>query len=98
VLDLMPTPPVLLVDFEGGTGQYYGPKNRPITDTAGVEMLLLNADGSLRVAHSGQDLNDPDRTKRETSWIQWLDKVRQDTEAAKTRGPGDGGGGSPRGP
>jgi hypothetical protein len=95
-LDLMPTPPVVLVDFEGGTGQYYGPKNRPVTDSSGVEMLFLNADGSLRVARSGQDLNDADRTKRETTWTEWLNKVLQDSIAAKSRGSGTPGG--PGGP
>jgi hypothetical protein len=99
-LDLMPTPPVLLVDFEGGSGDYFGPKNKQVNDAPGVEMLLLNADGSLRVERSGQDLTDADRTKRETTWMQWLEKVNQDSIAAKTRGPGDGGerGGAPRGP
>ncbi|HEX4588784.1 MAG TPA: hypothetical protein VH120_02565 [Gemmataceae bacterium] len=83
VLDLYPTPPVLLVDFEGGQGQYFGPKNRPVQggDVAGVEMLFLSADGKLRVARSGQDLNDAERTKRETGWMQWLEKVKADSDA-----------------
>jgi hypothetical protein len=97
-LDLMPTPPVLLVDFEGGNGQYYGPKNKTVPDTPGVEMLFLNSDGTLRVARSGQDMNDAERIKRETNWNQWLDKVRQDTEASKTRGTTDPAGGAIRGP
>ena len=32
-IDLYPTPPVLLVDFEGGSGQYYGPRHSPVQDT-----------------------------------------------------------------
>jgi hypothetical protein len=101
-LDLMPTPPVLLVDFEGGSGDYFGPKNKQVNDAPGVEMLLLNADGSLRVERSGPDLSDADRSKRETTWLQWLEKVSQDSIAAKTRAPSDGSGGerggNPRGP
>lgn len=95
-VDLMPTPPVLLVDFEGGTGQYLGPKNRPQQDVAGVEMLFLTADGKLRVARSGQDLNDPDRQKREQGWKDWLQKVNVDTLQNKNA-PGGGVPGAPGG-
>ncbi len=100
LIELMPNPPIILVDFEGGTGQYVQPKNRPINDAAGVEMLFLTQDGKLRVARSGHDLNDADRVKREDGWKEWLQKVNADTLADKNRGDGPGPGGAgnvPRG-
>jgi hypothetical protein len=94
-IDLYPTPPVLLVDFEGGSGQYYGPKHSPLQDASGVEVLLMTSDGRLRVARSGQDIADADRAKRETGWTQWLEKVNADTLATKMGnnpgGPGERG-------
>jgi hypothetical protein len=97
-LDLAPNPSVLLVDFEGGKGTYVGPKNKGVPDAPGVEMLLLSADGKMRVARSGPDLTDADRVKREEGWIAWVQKVKQDSEADKNRdnpanpgrGPGPG--------
>ena len=88
-VDLAPTPPVLLVDFEGGDGSYVGPQKRSVTDKAGVEMLFLTSDGKLRVARSGRDLKDPDREKREQGWQEWLRKVDQDTLQSKNRAPGE---------
>jgi hypothetical protein len=91
-LDLAPTPQVLLVDFEGGSGKYVAPKNRMIEDnSAGVEMLFLTADGKMKVAHSGRDLNDADRVKRDEGWTKWLERVAADTQADKGRGDGTGG-------
>lgn len=95
-IELAPIPPVVLVDFEGGTGAYVVPTKgldgktqfKSINDTAGVEMLLVNADGKLRVARSGHDLADPDRQKREEGYRAWVDKVKQDTLQFKNRGGG----------
>jgi hypothetical protein len=90
-MELMPVPPVLLVDFEGGNGQYVAPRNRPSTDVAGVEMLFLTADGKLIVSRSGRDINDADRVKREDEWTKWLKRVEADTIADKSgsgAGPG----------
>jgi hypothetical protein len=99
-LQLAPAPQVLLVDFEGGQGKYVGPKNKLVDDAAGVEMLFLTADGNLKVARSGRDLNDADRVQREDGWNAWLKRVADDTSADKNRGDGTGPGGSdntPRG-
>src|SRR5581483_8789168 len=106
-VDVTPTPPVLLVDFEGGEGVYPAPARRggtgTVRDSAEVEVLLLNADGKLQVARSSRDLANADRTKREEDWKAWLQKVQQDTDAAKNSGlnqpgapgaPGRPGGGS----
>jgi len=101
-LDLSPTPPVLLVDFEGGDGTYLYPRKtgegktvlNTWKDTSGVEMLLMSADGRLRVARSGQDLNDADRAKREEAWNAWQRKVAEDTITSKNGGSGGGSGGA----
>ncbi|HEY1377368.1 MAG TPA: hypothetical protein VGF55_11270, partial [Gemmataceae bacterium] len=93
MLELTPTPPVVLVDFEGGTGSYIGPKNKSSNDSAGVEMLFLTSEGKLRVARSGQDLNDPDRVKREDGWKAWLMKVNEDWLRNKLGVPAGGPGG-----
>lgn len=94
-LDLSPNPQVILVDFEGGNGQYVGPKNKAKDDTAGVEMLFLTQDGRLMVRRSGQDLNDADRVKREKGWNEWLQQVSSDTNADRSR---DGPAGAPGSP
>jgi hypothetical protein len=104
-ITLEPNPPMVLVDFEGGTGKYMGPKNRIMDDSAGVEMLFMTNDGKLQVSRSGADTNDPDRTRRYETWEKWLLKVNNDTLAAKNRtdsqggprGPGSGPGGPPPG-
>jgi hypothetical protein len=84
-LDLEPKPQTILVDFEGGDGNYIGPKRNAVRDAPGVEMLLLTADGKLRVARSGPDLTDADRVKREDGWNNWVTKVKQDSDADKSR-------------
>ena len=60
-------------------------------NSAGVEMLFLTADGKMKVAHSGRDLNDADRVKRDEGWTKWLERVAADTQADKGRGDGTGG-------
>jgi hypothetical protein len=100
-VDLTPTPPLLLVDFEGGEGQYPVPRRGgtgAVRDTAEVEMLFLTSDGKLKVARSSQDTTDEQRTKREDDWKAWLQKVQQDTIAAKLQGLNlNGPGGGPAG-
>jgi hypothetical protein len=81
-VDLTPTPPVLLVDFEGGEGSYPAPRKGgtgTVRDAAEVEMLFMGSDGKLRVSRSAQDLANLDRTKREEDWNAWLQKVNVDT-------------------
>lgn len=95
IVPMSPAHPVTVVDFEGGTGQYLGPKNRLLSDSAGVEMLFMTQDGKLRVSRSGSDMANSERTKRDEGWKAWLEKVKQDTLAAKNRGGNTPGAGTP---
>jgi hypothetical protein len=93
---------VLVVDFEGGTGQHIAnSKGKPVEDTVSMDILLMTEDGRLRLARSTADLANDERKKRVEAWTAWLDRVEQDTQAAITQGNnpfGPGGRGDSGGP
>jgi len=70
----------LLVDFEGGSGSIglvrTGDKPRVVTENAGLEVLLMAPDGSLRVQSSKLDARDKDKDKRLTDWKKTMEEVR----------------------
>jgi hypothetical protein len=57
----------LLLDFEGGNLTYKG-----MEAVTPVEVLLLSADGKLRVRNSQVDAADPVRKQRHADWQKWL--------------------------
>jgi hypothetical protein len=95
---------VLVVDFEGGSGDHIAAKNRRVQDTASMDVLLMTEDGKLRLVRSTVDLADKSRQDRVQAWTDWLQKVEQDTQQSQNSGqnpfgPGGGesGGGGARG-
>jgi hypothetical protein len=85
----------LVVDWEGGkiyqefkvinekTGTA---KTAPVKEDAGVEILVIGVDGTMRVRNSRADLNNPERKQRYEDWKKGL----ADTEMqGKKGGPDD---------
>lgn len=96
--------PHLLVDFEGYSRRTetvrYGKMLRDITDEAGMELLMLGADGKLRVRSYWSDMADQQRYERESGWLNWLKTVRDASDTNRGSQPNDPfgkGGGGPNG-
>lgn len=89
----------ICVDYEGGK-QTRPFNERLLEDDAAVDMLVMNADGSLIVRNSGVDSANPERVDRLKKWDDWIEKVKADTAAAGALGsqPTDGGFGGPTPP
>jgi hypothetical protein len=97
-VDFTPLPPILLVDFEGGSGSFSA-NRKQVIDQAAVDVLLLTDDGKLIVRRSQEDLADVERKKREETWKKWIGQVQEETNKFKnTGGLGNPGGGFPGGP
>jgi hypothetical protein len=70
----------LLVDWEGG--RYYQPIRtgektfRDVREDSNVEMLVLGADGKVRVHNSRLDSKDKDREQRAADVKKWVEEVR----------------------
>ncbi|QEL16897.1 hypothetical protein [Limnoglobus roseus] len=82
----------ICVDYDGGkqTRPFEG---RSLEDEGAVEMLILNADGSLTVRNSGVDTAVPERIERVKNWDEWIERVKADTAAAGELGVQPMGGG-----
>ncbi len=86
------TTPSICVDYEGGKkSRLFG--DRTVEDEAGVEMLILDPDGTVRVRDSLVDMANEDRLARVKSWDEWIERVKKDTEAAGQLGAPEGGSG-----
>ena len=84
-----PGPQYAVVDIEGGKLEAKT-NSRTISDEAASEILLLDEDGKLQVRSSFADRNDPERTKREEVWKQWIEKTEKDTTAVDNKPTGVG--------
>jgi hypothetical protein len=87
-VDFTPLPPVLLVDFEGGSGTYVA-NRKQVNDQAEVDVLLMTDEGKLIVRRSQADLANPERQKREEAWRKWIAQVQDDTNKTRNTGPGN---------
>jgi len=87
-VDFTPLPPVLLVDFEGGSGTYVA-NRKQVNDQAEVDVLLMTDEGKLIVRRSQADLANPERQKREEAWRKWIAQVQEDTNKTRNTGPGN---------
>jgi hypothetical protein len=75
---------MILVDFEGGRLAYKrapGPKEgKPeaaaITESAGVEALILSPDGRLLARNSWDDAADKERVESLKDWREWIESVK----------------------
>jgi hypothetical protein len=91
----------VVVDFEGGRGDYAVPNpGRPqptqVGDDCGIEILILNEDGRLMVRNSAVDRDNPQRTDLTNKWEA---RIRQVEEEQKKNQPDQPfGPGGPRGP
>jgi uncharacterized membrane protein YgcG len=77
-VDFTPLPPMLLVDFDGGSGTFVA-NRKQINDQAAVDVLLLTDDGKLIVRRSQADLANVERQKREDTWKKWIAQVQDET-------------------
>jgi hypothetical protein len=93
---------VLVVDFEGGRGDYTmptGPKTvKRITDDSPLEMLVLTPEGKLEVHNSLEDTMDQARRDRLFTLRQWVGEIRgQELAVQQARMPKPAAGGTPQG-
>ena len=80
----------VLVDFEGGKGQYKVGNLKTINEVdENVAMLVLTAEGKLEVRNSKADLANEERKNRDTGLKAWVDTVRKEADGT---GPGTPGG------
>lgn len=93
-IDFTPKPDMLVVDFEGGTGDHVrNAKGAKMADICSMDVLLMTDDGKLRVVRSTVDLADEARKTRFDNWTKWLLQVQTDTTATRTQGADPFGGG-----
>ncbi len=92
-----PDSETILVDFEGGLRQYEpgvagaegAAKPAKISDTSGVEVLMISPDGKLLARNSATDSGDEERKGRRESVRQRIEQVK----SGKAGGPAGGAGG-----
>ena len=78
--------PDLLVDWEGGERLPANPRAaRP--SGSDMELLILSADGTLRVRRSRADARDPGRLSRHAEWKKALQEARGSTGNSKVEWP-----------
>jgi len=80
----------LVVDWEGGkvfqNFKMTEKTSKDVKEEAGVEILVMAADGTLRVRNSRADLGDPDRKRRYDEWKKTLANTENQGKAG---GPDD---------
>ncbi|MGL6097340.1 MAG: hypothetical protein ACRC7O_16265, partial [Fimbriiglobus sp.] len=77
----------VLVDFEGGeVRKQFGAKE--IKDESATELLILRPDGKLVLKSSLDDMADKTREARETTWDEWLARVKDRRDVIPGAAPG----------
>jgi hypothetical protein len=79
----------LVVDWEGGriqqTFNLTAKTNKEVQEDAGLEILVLSADGTLRVHNSRAERSDPQRKQRRDDYKKFIDEVENNRKKGAER-------------
>jgi hypothetical protein len=68
--------PDLLVDFDGGKGARYKVGAETIAEDSSLDLLVLSADGKLRLRDAKEDIDNAERKQRYDDWKKFIQETR----------------------